>query len=144
MNRVHLVSLMNYAWSTPINCEWVMRNNFYVTWYFDFITLTHTSRLIFSCWAFVLFWFLSNAKSQFFLSLGSWNFACQLFLGPVKQVWMTWIQSKVYIMFYNNFPFELNFSKWNRISLTLSAVCIFSFISQNSCMFYIFCAVLLF
>lgn len=123
MNTAYLVSLTRCAWSMPINCKWVMRSNFYVTWHFYFIAHTHIASAgpLHS----VGFFFPPDKSIFFFLShfqLALCPFCVStLTLGCCEQVWIAWIQYKIYTMFYNNYPFKLNFSKWNRISLTSSS-----------------------
>lgn len=104
-----------------------MRSNFYVTWHFYFIAHTHTShqRILF------IRWFILLIEAYFFsLIFSRWRVpfcVSTSTLGRFEQVWIAWIQYKIYTMLNNNYPFKLNFSKWNRISLTSSSAYVFRF-----------------
>lgn len=70
-----------------------------------------------------IFIFLPMSNENFSLIFFSAirNFACQLFYQPHSPSVNCVNSNKIYTMFYNNLPFKLNFSKWNRISLTWSS-----------------------
>lgn len=79
-------------------------------------TYTHTRQMS-------IFIFLPMSNENFSLIFFSAirNFACQLFYQPHSPSVNCVNSNKIYTMFYNNLPFKLNFSKWNRISLTWSS-----------------------
>lgn len=61
------------------------------------------------------------------------NFCVSTFPWPIRASVNCVNSYKIYTMFNNNFPFKLNFSKWNRISLTLSSFAFFYSHHKNQC-----------